>query len=66
MVKKALYEAADVARLFDLTPAGIRYNVKAGHLRVAARTRRGSALFTDRELEEFRRNRQTKERSSGR
>jgi hypothetical protein len=64
-MEKVLYESADVARVFNLTPAGVRYNLKIGRLRAAAKTRRGGALFTEKELAEFRRNRQAERNAQG-
>ena len=46
-----LLEAADVARALSVTPAMVRVLARQGLLRVAARTPRGSRLFSRADVE---------------
>lgn len=55
-----LYESADVARELGVVPSSVKNYAKAGLLRVAARTPRGTRLFRPVEVEQFRKARAAK------
>lgn len=46
-------EAGDVARERGVVPATVRWDVRAGHLKVAARTLRGLRLFSREDVDAY-------------
>jgi hypothetical protein len=48
-------EASDVGRAAEMGAAGVRYHERLGRLRAAAKTLRGTKLYTREDVEEFRR-----------
>lgn len=46
-------EAGDVGRERGVTPSTVRWDVKAGHLRVAAMTMRGLRLFAREDVDAY-------------
>ena len=65
MSGRELLESNDVARELRLSPSTVRVLVAAGHLRPSARTRRGTALFTQEEVERVRRERERRRSAIG-
>lgn len=52
-IRQRFLETADVARLAGVTPATIREAARAGILKVAALTSRGSRLFRTEDAEDY-------------
>jgi DNA-binding transcriptional MerR regulator len=56
-----LLEAADAARALNVVPATVRALARAGSLRIAATTPRGTRLFRARDVERLRRAREARQ-----